>query len=113
MKKDEKIKILSELAAEYPEVRHVISAIGEEKFLSMSHEIVVNFSPPGEFVGNGIAEALANTHPDLCMDAWHDFRPYFNGEFPSKADIGYALVISACCRFEQALDEAWDGYGNV
>jgi len=113
MEKNEKIKILSELAAMYPEVRHVVGAIGEEQFLHMSYDIVANFVPPEEFVDNRTAEALADTHTDLCMDAWYNFRPYFDRKFPSKADIGYALIISACCHFERELDEAWDGEEHV
>jgi hypothetical protein len=105
MKKDEKIKILSELAAEYPEVRHVVSAIGEEKFLSMGYDVVVKLALPEEYVDKSSAELLADTHPGLCLTAWYDFCPFVDWPAPSKAELGYALIISACCRFEQALEE--------
>jgi len=113
MKKDEKIKILSKLVDVYPEVRYVVSAIGEEKFLSMSHDIGSKFGLPEEYVDKSIAEMLADTHHGFCLKAWYDFYPFEHWPTPSKAELGYALIISACCLFEQAIDDAWNGYVNI
>ena len=110
MKKDEKIKILSELAAVYPEVRHVVSAIGEEKFLSMSHDIGSKFGLPEEYVDKSVAEVLSDKHHGFCLKAWYDFHPLELWPTPSKVELGYAMITMACCLFENALDEAWNGY---
>jgi len=108
MKKDEKIKILSELAAMYPEVRYVVSAVGEEKFIKTSYDIVAG-AQPVEFVEPHKAVALATEHPELCWGAWYDFHPLPN-QAPTSADLGFALITLACVLFENALDDAWDGY---
>ena len=107
MKKEEKIKILSE-AMTYPEVRAVVRALSVESFLRLCPEIIAG-AQPVEFIGPSEAVALATEHPELCWGAWYDFHP-LPGQGPTKADLGYALIVLACCLFENALDESWDGY---
>ena len=110
MEKDEKIKILSKLADVYPEVRYVVGTIGEEQFLHMSYDVTINFASPREYVDTRTAELLATKHFDLCLADWLEFHPYYRGKTPPKVELGYAMITMACCLFEQALDEAWDGY---
>jgi len=102
MKRDEKKKILSEAMA-YLDVRAVVETIGEERFMQINSAIV-NFTPPMELVDSNIAELLDEKYHALCRVAWYDLYLFKIWPTPSKAQLGYALIISACLLFEQALE---------
>jgi len=102
MKEDEKLKILHE-AMKYLDVRAVVNILGEERFMQISSAIV-NFTPPMELVDSNIAELLDEKYHALCRVAWYDLYLFKIWPSPSKAQLGYALIISACLLFEQALE---------
>lgn len=103
MKEDEKLKILHE-AMKYLDVRAVVNILGEERFMQIS-SAVVNFTPPMELVDSSTAELLDKKYHTLCRVAWYDLYLFKIWPSPSKAQLGYALITSACLLFEQALEE--------
>jgi hypothetical protein len=91
----------------------VVEAIGIDKFLKISYNVAEFFSP--DCTGDATLENLASKYPNLCWDAWRDIHPdlYADGIDPCQQELGYTLIELACGLFENALDDAWDGYpGN-